>query len=167
MNNHRMMDNNKLEYLENEMPGDNESDENMDMFQMCTDMMIKELGLEIEKNAPEGPDNALFVVPREIKSEIGAAIMVLDFIYDLSGKCFDADANDDNPFLDGDMMKAMMRDLPEQELSVMVRGLVDPVLRGFAEEALAEIARRAGTMRQKRISMKASAKSRPRKKWTQ
>ncbi len=131
-------------FPENATPGDNESDENMDMFQVCTDMM-KELGLEIDKNAPEGSDNALFVVPREIKSEIGSAIMVIDFIYDLSGKCFDADANDDNPFLDGEMMKAMMRDLPEQELSVMVRGLVDPVLRGFAEEALAEIARRART----------------------
>lgn len=139
------MDNNKSEYLEDEKPDGNELDENKDMFQVCTDMMMKELGLEIDKNAPDCTDDALFVVPREIKSEIGAAIMVLDFIYDLSGKCFDADASDDNPFLDSDMMKAMMRDLPEQELSVMVRGLVDPVLRGFAEEALAEIARRART----------------------
>ena len=145
MNNHRTMDNNNSEYLEDEKLGGSESDENMDMFQVCTDLMMKELGLEIDKNAPNSPDNTLFVVPREIKSEIGAAIMVLDFIYDLSGKCFDADANDDNPFLDGEMMKAMMRDLPEQELSVMVRGLVDPVLRSFAEEALAEIARRART----------------------
>lgn len=76
-------------------------------------------------------------------------------------------ANDDDPFLDSEMMKAMMRDLPEQELSVMVRGLVDPVLRGFAEEALAEIARRARTTWQKRIVREAPAKSRPRWKWTQ
>jgi hypothetical protein len=164
----RLMDNNnKIEFPENSAPSDNESDENTDLFQMCTDMMMKELGLEIEKNAPDCSDNALFVVPREIKSEIGTAIMVIDFIYDLSGKCFDAEANDDNPFLDGEMMKAMMRDLPEQELSVMVRGLVDPVLRGFAEEALAEIARRARAMRQKRIGREVSVKSRPRKKWTQ
>lgn len=162
-----MYDNNKIGFPENPSPNDNESDENMDMFQVCTDMMMKELGLEIDKNAPEGSDNALFVVPREIKSEIGSAIMVIDFIYDLSGKCFDADANDDNPFLDGEMMKAMMRDLPEQELSVMVRGLVDPVLRSFAEEALADIARRARTTWQKRDSREVSVKSRPRVKWTQ
>jgi len=164
----RLMDNNnKIEFPENAAPGDNESGENKDMFQMCTDMMMKELGLEIDKNAPEGFDNALFVVPSEIKSEIGAAIMVIDFIRDLSGKCFDADANDENPFLDGEMMKAMMRELPEQELSVMVRGLVDPVLRSFAEEALAEIARQARTTWQKRMGREVSVKSRPRVKWTQ
>lgn len=157
----------KRKFPENSAPSDNESDENKDMFQMCTDMMMKELGLEIDKNVPEGSDNALFVVPREIKSEIGTSIMVIDFIYDLSGKCFDADANDDNPFLDGEMMKTMMRDLPEQELSVMVRGLVDPVLRSFAKEALAEIARQARTTWQKRMGREAPAKSRPREKWKQ
>ena len=162
-----MYDNNKIGFPENPSPNDNESDENKDMFQVCTDMMMKELGLEIDKNTPEGSDNALFVVPMEIKSEIGTAIMVIDFIHDLSGKCFDADANDENPFLDGDMMKAMMRDLPEQELSVMVRGLVDPVLRSFAEEALAEIARQARTTWQKRMGREAPAKSRPRWKRTQ
>ena len=118
----------KRKFPENPASNDNESDENMDMFQVCTDMMMKELGLVIDKNAPEGSDNALFVVPREIKSEIGSAVMVIDLIYDLSGKCFDADANDDNPFLDGDMMKAMMRDLPEQELSVMVTAVVEPLI---------------------------------------
>ena len=157
----------KRKFPENSAPSDNESDENKDMFQMCTDMMMKELGLEIDKNVPEGSDNALFVVPREIKSEIGTSIMVIDFIYDLSGKCFDADADDENPFLDGEMMKAMMRGLPEQELSVMVRGLVDPVLRSFAKEALAEIARQARTTWQKRMGREAPAKSRPREKWKQ
>ena len=93
--------------------------------------------------------------------------MVIDFIYDLSGKCFDADANDDNPFLDGEMMKAMMRDLPEQELSVMVRGLVDPVLKGFAKEALAEKAKLARETWQKRMHRKATTKVRPREKWKQ
>lgn len=157
----------KRKFPENSAPSDNESDENKDMFQMCTDMMMKELGLEIDKNVPEGSDNALFVVPREIKSEIGTSIMVIDFIYDLSGKCFDADANDDNPFLDGEMMKAMMRDLPEQELSVMIRGLVDPVLRGFAEEALAEKAKLASETWQKRMHRKATTKVRPSEKWKQ
>lgn len=157
----------KHKFPENAAPGDNESDENMDMFQVCTDMMMKELGLEIDKNVPEGSDNALFVVPKEIKSEIGTSIMVIDFIYDLSGKCFDADANDDNPFLDGEMMKAMMRDLPEQELSVMIRGLVDPVLRGFAEEALAEKAKLASETWQKRMHRKATTKVRPSEKWKQ
>ena len=157
----------KHKFPENAAPGDNESDENMDMFQVCTDMMMKELELEIDKNVPEGSDNALFVVPREIKSEIGTSIMVIDFIYDLSGKCFDADANDDNPFLDGEMMKAMMRDLPEHELSVMIRGLVDPVLRGFAEEALAEKAKLASETWQKRMHRKATTKVRPSEKWKQ
>ena len=157
----------KHKFPENTAPGDNESDENKDMFQVCTDMMMKELGLEIDKNAPEGSDNALFVVPMEIKSEIGTAIMVIDFIYDLSGKCFDADANDDNPFLDGEMMKAMMRDLPEQELSIMIRGLVDPVLKGIAKDALAEKARRASETWQKRMHRKATAKFRTREKWKQ
>ena len=157
----------KHKFPENAAPGDNESDENMDMFQVCTDMMMKELGLEIDKNVPEGSDNALFVVPREIKSEIGTSIMVIDFIYDLSGKCFDADANDENPFLDCKMMKAMMRDLPEQELSIMIRGLVDPVLRGFAEEALAEKAKLASETWQKRMHRKATTKVRPSEKWKQ
>lgn len=136
-----------------------------DALDFMSEKLMDELNLEIDKNEPESPDNALFVVPREIKSEIGAAIMVIDFIHDLSGKCFDADANDENPFLDGDMMKAMMRKLPEQELSVMVRGLVDPVLRSFAEEALAEIARLARTTWQKRMGRDASVKSGPREKW--
>ena len=136
-----------------------------DILDYVSDNLMDELNLEIDKNEPESPDNALFVVPREIKSEIGSAIMVIDFIHDLSGKCFDADANDENPFLDGDMMKAMMRKLPEQELSVMVRGLVDPVLRSFAEEALAEIARQARTTWQKRRGRDASVKSGPREKW--
>jgi hypothetical protein len=138
-----------------------------DIFDYVSDNLMDELDLEIDKNEPENPDNALFVVPREIKSEIGAAIMVIDFIHNLSGKCFDADANDENPFLDGDMMKAMMRELPEQELSVMVRGLVDPVLRSFAEEALAEIARQARTTWQKRMGREVSVKSRLREKWKQ
>ena len=150
----------KHKFPENAAPGDNESDENLDMFQVCTDMMMKELGLEIDKNVPEGSDNALFVVPKEIKSEIGTSIMVIDFIYDLSGKCFDADANDDNPFLDGEMMKAMMRDLPEQELSVMIRGLVDQVLR-------AEKAKLASETWQKRMHRKATTKVRPSEKWKQ
>lgn len=157
----------KRKFSENPAPNDNESDENKDMFQVCTDMMMKELGLEIDKNAPEGSDNALFVVPMEIKSEIGTAIMVIDFIYDLSGKCFDADANDDNPFLDGEMMKAMMRDLPEQELSIMIRGLFDPVLKGFAKDALAEKAKLARETWQKRMHRKATTKVRPREKWKQ
>ena len=127
-----------------------------DIFGYVSEKLMDELDLEIDKNEPENPDNALFVVPREIKSEIGAAIMV-----------FDADANDENPFLNGDMMKAMMRELPEQELSVMIRGLVDPVLRSFAKEALAEIARQARTTWQKRMGREAPAKSRPREKWTQ
>ena len=138
-----------------------------DIFGYVSEKLMDELDLEIDKNEPENPDNALFVVPREIKSEIGAAIMVIDFIHDLSGKCFDADANDENPFLDGDMMKAIMRELPEQELSVMIRGLVDPVLRSLAKEALAEIARQARTTWQKRMGREAPAKSRPREKWTQ
>jgi hypothetical protein len=138
-----------------------------DIFGYVSEKLMDELDLEIDKNAPDGSDNALFVVPREIKSEIGAAIMVIDFIRDLSGKCFDAYANDENPFLNGDMMKAMMRELPEQELSVMIRGLVDPVLRSFAKEALAEIARQARTTWQKRMGREAPAKSRPREKWTQ
>ena len=138
-----------------------------DIFDYVSDNLMDELDLEIDKNEPENPDNALFVVPREIKSEIGAAIMVIDFIHDLSGKCFDADANDENPFLDGDMMKAMMRELPEQELSVMFRGLVDPVLRSFAEEALAEIVRQARTTWQKRMGREVSVKSRLREKWKQ
>ena len=138
-----------------------------DIFGYVSEKLMDELDLEIDKNEPENPDNALFVVPREIKSEIGTAIMVIDFIHDLSGKCFDADANDENPFLDGDMMKAMMRDLPEKELSVMVRGLVDPVLRSLAEEALAEIARQARTTWKKRMGREVITKSRPRERWKQ
>ena len=138
-----------------------------DILDYVSEKLMDELDLEIDKSEPESPDNAMFVVPREIKSEIGTSIMVIDFIHDLSGKCFDADANDENPFLDGDMMKAMIRELPEQELSVMVRGLVDPVLRSLAEEALAEIARQARTTWKKRMGREVITKSRPRERWKQ
>ena len=139
------------------------NDEIEDILDYVSEKLMDELDLEIDKNEPE---NALFVVPREIKSEIGTAIMVLDFVHDLAGKVFDSDANDENPFLDGDMMKAMMRELPEQELSVMVRGLMDPVLRSFAVDALTEKARQASKTWQKQMGREASTKSRPSEKWT-
>ena len=157
----------KIECFEGATPGDIKSGEREDMFLLCAERMMEELYLEIDMDAPEGPDNALFVVPREIKSEEGSAIMVLDFVYDLAGKSFDTEGRDDNPFLDGEMMKAMMRGLPEQELSVMVRGLMDPVLRRLAVDALAERARRASEIWQKRMHRKTTTKVRPREKWKQ
>ena len=162
------MDNsNKIELQDNVTPGGNEAGEKVDMFLLCAERMMEELDLEVDMDEPESPDTVSYTVPGEIKSEVGSIIMVLDFVYDLAGKTFDAEAHDDDPFMDGEKMKAMMRGLSEQELSVMVRGLMDPVLRGFAMDALAEKARRASETWQKRMHRKASAKVRLRERWKQ
>ena len=162
------MDNNsKIEFHETTTPGDNESGEAVDMFLLCAERLMEELDLEVDMDEPESPDTISYAVPKEIKTQLGSIIMVLDFVYDLAGKTFDAEAHDDDPFMDGEKMKAMIMGLPEQELSVMVRGLMDPVLRGFAMDALAEKARRASETWQKRMHRKATAKFRTREKWKQ
>lgn len=162
------MDNrNKIELQDNVTPGGNEAGEKVDVFLLCAERLMEELDLEVDMDEPDSPDTISYSVPREIKSEFGSAIMILDFVYDLAGKSYDPEGHDDNPLLEGEMMKVMMRELPEQELSVMVRGLMDPVLRGFAMDALAEKARRASETWQKRMHRKASAKVRLRERWKQ
>lgn len=157
----------KMECLEGATPGDIKSGEKEDMFLLCAERLMEELDLEVDMDEPDSPDTISYSVPREIKSEFGSAIMILDFVYDLAGKSYDPEGHDDNPLLEGEMMKAMMRGLPEQELSVMVRGLMDPVLRSLAIDALAEKARRASEIWQKRMHRKASTKVRPKEKWKQ
>ena len=150
--------------LENKMPDDNESCEKADMFQICAERLMKELNLKIDRDEPEYPDTVSYTVPMEIESGVGSAIIVLDFVYDLAGKGFDPEVHDNNPFMDGETMKAMMRGLPEQELSIMVRSLKDPVLRSLAVDALVEKARRASVAWQKRMHRKTSAKFRSRER---
>ena len=162
-----MGNNNKIELPEDVTPVDNESGEKVDMFLLCAERLIEELDLEVDMDEPESPDTVSYSVPGEIKTQLGSIIMVLDFVYDLAGKSYDIDGHDDNPLLEGEMMKAMIRGLPEQELSAMVRGLMDPVLRSLAVDALAEKARRASETWQRRMNRKASAKVRPREKWKQ
>ncbi len=150
--------------LENKMPDDNESCEKADMFQICAERLMKELNLKIDKDEPECPNTISYPVPMVIKSEVGSAIMVLDFVYDLAGKGFDPEARDNNPFMDCKTMKTMMMGLPEQELSVMIRNLKDPMLRSLAVDALAEKAKLASVTWHKRMHRKAPLKFRAKAK---
>ena len=62
------MDNSyKIEFPENETPSDEESSENVDMFQMCAERLMKELNLKIDRDEPEYPDTVSYTVPMEIE----------------------------------------------------------------------------------------------------